>query len=671
LLIGCGGGGSGAFGGSKTNGSGGGAPVFTGNKAVEAVAISTAKSVDVAEVGPFAVLRMMAPTGSGLTQAPGSLVKRVGSRLIPSSTLTSVPFLGLYEKGSVANNVLTVSFYSDAAGKTYAGKMVINSTANVTSTAYTSYPVTIRTDLDITGGKIPVTGSFFLVFQGQNQNALAGGLTLTAPGSNSPLNTIGVGFNVSVDPKLNVSSDSIFTVQQNGLNATMTNLSGRVVDNIIGDVSVDPLGLRGKGSLNLEAATFTITFADASGSTSASTDSSNKLTVSFPSGASDIVEDPAAFLISGLQTTGTSSGTNGTTTATTGSTTGTTGTNSGTTGSTGFQTPTVISNASGGITQALSDGELVGNQDNGGYFVGQYWSSPTAQPIVLPPPSGYVYTEAHGIVKTSTQTVVVGSYYEAAGNVGDTYHHPCVWTAGLHLTSFGAPTLLSLGSLGKNGDALAISPDGREIVGFFNDTTLKENPVMWLNGTPLALPTDGRSTNLDAIGIDSHFDIIGQGEYPNTMPVVWQKVVVSSGQINVLPRALTFPNGSTFQNVFRISPTGVAVGGSTLGPLYWSMNNAFKMTVLKTPSGTGKNGGAYAISDDGTKAAGTFQIGSSYNSDLGYWPTLSSTATDVTKTYSSPAYSDMLGLFILGDGSLIAMGQDASSNLDYLYLKSK
>jgi len=639
-VVGCGGGG-----GTGAAGGGGGAAnnkVLSGTNLNIGVGVTIAKSTDVAIV-PFSVLNSVNP-GAG----PGFPVTR-------SSAPTFVPGLNLYSASTITGKVLTTSFYSDAAGKNSAGKLTVVSTEPIGS-AYT-YPVSFHATGAISGGSIPLSADFSIVFSDSHgANTLKGTLTLSK-------DNIAMILNMSLDDAGKVGSSgsikSTYSYNYQGtpipVSTTLTNLTGSPTTTIHGDASVDAtvpvFGDQkgtGAGVLDLINGTFTlnVTAGPLQGFLADFNRGNDTLTVNTGSGFSDVVNGASGFNLGTLLKTTTSSGA-------------------------GYQAPSTVQGSGRvNVEQTLGDGEMVGfSLDPSNKTTGYYWPNPTAVPQELPAPTGGSHTSAHGIATYSGQTVVVGSYSSSSGTI-----QPCFWidTSGSHVFQ---PYTAS-GTLPYGGEFEGISANGNTIVGFSYSQTFVKSPIAYISGSLYNLPGDGRHSNLMALAVDNSNDILGAGDGLSPYPGIWSNASVDPSTSQITAKFVALPefNGlNTTVQAVHISDNGVVVGGDGQIGLYWQKSEGFAPHPLPMGSNAGATG--YAVNHAGTQAAGSlYAVSPSTTTDLSFWSTLKASPVNVSLKLGSAAsgYPNLSGFFILDDGSLIAMGTTTSStNLQFFYIQKK
>ena len=323
VFVGCGGGGS-----STTSSA-----VLKGNPAHRAAILAGYQSFGSGNAYPLSALKMAAPAGGGLAGKSKSVsatsLFRFATSLALSghagrtraATLTLEPALNLYSDGGVfTNNVITLSFFTDAAGTQPAGGFTITLPTGVDgSTDYITYPSQITIAVNITGGNLPCNGKAIVSFKDKSgANTMTG--TLTLPKSNVTYN-----INLALDASFNVSGSIIG--HENGATISLTNCAGNLFDTLTCDLSVAPYGWKGKATGSFVTGAFSTTIDTSTGVSSSSLDSSGNLLISYPDGAKETVSSPLVAPL--VAPAGTSTGGTGTTGGTTSGGTTSGGTTSG------------------------------------------------------------------------------------------------------------------------------------------------------------------------------------------------------------------------------------------------------------------------------------------------------------------------------------------------------
>ncbi|HWD40236.1 MAG TPA: hypothetical protein VG944_15415 [Fimbriimonas sp.] len=653
LMIGCGGGGGGGGGGSNFK------KITEDNAAID-VAIAGQQAVSAGIVAPFTVLQETAPPGVFTNLAPNGLGK-----MHPNGDPVFVPSLNLYAVTTVSGKNLSTKFYDNQNQTGPEGTMTATGSEGIGST-YT-YPVQIDATVNITGGNIPMSGGFqIMLLDSHGKNTIKTHdvtQTFDKQALSLPKNMFVISMNLSGDDSLSVAKSDTIDVndQQFGIVCHLTNLSGSAATKIKGDLNVDPQKWTGSGTIDLTAGTFSMSLTDDLGKAILSAITNGTDAITLPSGLTKTIDDPNSFITSVLAT-----GSGGTTAGST----STSSTSSA--GGTGYAEPVPIAkqDPDGSLTlsKALGDGEIVGTQRVGVATQALYWSTPTATPVLLTPKNSVDSTAALGISAVGGGTIV-GSEFDGAAN------HPCYWQKKSGV--YGTAVWLPLGSLGPNGEAVAVSSKTRTIVGDITGTNGVKVPAYWdPNGTLYPMKSDGRSTDLKATGIDDNYDVLGGGYYPSQNPVVWLKATVSTSGVtgvNAVPQALPgigLMSGMTAQ---AISDNGIVVGGSNESPLYWSLANGIEPHLLPQANGTGPLGVAYGITADGAKATGLIQRRPDLTiSDMCVWTSLTKQPIDVSTQLTTTNYNNLAGFFLLSDGSIVGPGiKSGETSVTWLYTKAK
>ena len=643
IMAGCGGGG------------GGGSTPLSNNKILTVANLGTAVGVasvksEVAGIAvPFAILSATSPTQKGALQ-----------RATPG--LAAVPGMGLYVMKAVSGKTLTLSFFTDIAGKDPAGTIVATSNETLGSAyTYSPNPLTLHATGSITGGAIPLTADFTIQFtDAKGANTLVGTLDL-------PQDQVNLNLNLSLDDLGNVGSagtiSSTYTYSFSGLSVptttTMTNLVGTPVTPgsfpaaISGDAtvsgSVPGFGAEtgtGTADLNLATGSFNLTLTGGSlkGLLDVFDPGHDTLSVTPPGGGTPTtIQNVTSFPISSLLTVPPVS-------------------------TPGYQAPVAIQGGNVTVEQTLGDGEMVGLAlDSTNQTTGYYWPSPTAAPQPLDAPTGGSHTAAYGIATYSGQTVVVGSYQDASGLV-----QPCFWID----TSGAFKPYTASGSWPNGGAFQAISANGNTIVGYAYSSRQVQQPIAYISGSLYSLSGDGRSTNLRAIAVDNSNDILGAGDGGMPVPGVWPKASVDTTTSKILTAFKPLPGlnaNEGFPEAFHISDNGVIAGGDGIYGLYWQSSDGF--AVHEVPLGAGSSTFAYGINHAGTQFTGQIYAGSpAITGDLAYWPSLTSAPVDVSAKLGSlqGSYENVAGFFLLDDGSMIAISNTPkTTTTQFIYIQKK
>jgi|WetSurMetagenome_2_1015567.scaffolds.fasta_scaffold28249_2 uncharacterized protein (TIGR02145 family) len=289
-----------------------------GNQAFRAAAVAAYQAVGAGVSYPLKALQIASPTGSmlrnmsgtnSLSKSPGS-IKTAGS----AKLFKYIPGLNLYLTGGTEGlHVLELLFSIDPAGTQPAGNVSVTLPEGVTiltdsTVIYSSFPLSSTIDIAITEGNLPCTGNLVSKFIDKTgANTLTGTNTLTKDNVvfslNLSLDTIGV-------------SGSI-TITESGASIQATNVHGKLLGPLTCDVTVNPYGWTGTGTLNLMTGAVTLTVNMGTGTSTAASDSLGNLTVNYADGTPEIVVNA---LSAGLTaTTDTTTGIPAAITTTTGS----------------------------------------------------------------------------------------------------------------------------------------------------------------------------------------------------------------------------------------------------------------------------------------------------------------------------------------------------------------
>lgn len=661
VIIGCGGGGGGGGGGTagSTAGStsgGNNTKVLTGANLDIAIGVTNAKATAAGSAVPFMLLKQVTPTFIARPSRDPVKIDALGL-WVTSKTLTG---------GDLETDYFTTA---NASVSSQVGAIKIHPTGTAPAITYTAVG-------QITGGNIPMTLNnpdkpLKIAFTDKVANTMTGELVLPQSSTVKQQITLDLNLNMNDSHQVGGGVTVVYTYQADlgggfivpiGTTTTLSGISG-TVDSISGAASVsadNPLGgaaltATGTGTLNLDTGDFTLTLTAGDPTLLGLTAKTNpvtgvkthQLTVTGPAGLNKVIADPNTFNIGTLLTAAT-----------------------GGTGGKGYQTPLVLS-ASGAtnvtVSQAIGDGQMVGYGTNGTKQTPLYWAQPGFAPTPLgTPPSGNGSATAYGIASYSGQTVIVGSYVTPAGKT-----QPLFWIRSSGSDNF-KPTVAT--SLQNGGEFRAISANGNYIVGWQYDSSFIQKPLAYVSGTPYALLTDGRQTNLRAIGVSNDGTVLGEGDGPDSKPGLWQKISVdtASNSIKTTFHTLPYPNGfsSGYLSVFHISPTGVVAGGDGSKALFWSPDGGYGPDELNKGSNVAAQ--AYAVNDAGTQFAGSIILTTAATEpDLAVWPSRTAAAVDIeSKVPNALAYSHLSGFFLLNDGSLVCLAT-VNSKVDFLYIQFK
>ena len=167
--------------------------ILQGNQAFHAGAIAGYQTVGAGVSYPFKALQLASPTGSAIRSlAVTNLFSSTnGSKALmrtskTTDTLAFLPYLNLYGGDRFNGNVLTMIFFSDAAGTQSAGNVTVTLPANTTDpldpTSFASYPSNIAIAINITAGNLPCTGNLVIGFTNGNRSKYDDGNEYTDEG---------------------------------------------------------------------------------------------------------------------------------------------------------------------------------------------------------------------------------------------------------------------------------------------------------------------------------------------------------------------------------------------------------------------------------------------------------------------------------------------------------
>ncbi len=272
-------------------------PILQGNPAFRAAAVAGCQTLGAGVSYPYTALQLASPTGSPIRNfaatSPHSLLW--GARALKASasqgagTLTFLSALNLYtDSGTLKGDVITVRLYSDAAGKQSAGSLVITLpgiTDPADPTNYSIYPAVIKLSVNLTGGNLPCVGSGQITFTGgTGANSMTGTFTLTK-------DDVVFNLDLALDDQFNVSGS--ITVVESGATLLLTDVQGALLDTLTCNVTVDPYGWTGHGTINLltGAMTSSINMETGAPAATAASDSTYKLNIIYPDTTGDVVAD--------------------------------------------------------------------------------------------------------------------------------------------------------------------------------------------------------------------------------------------------------------------------------------------------------------------------------------------------------------------------------------------
>jgi 6-phosphogluconolactonase (cycloisomerase 2 family) len=150
-------------------------------------------------------------------------------------------------------------------------------------TSYASYPAVVKLDVDLTGGNLPCTGSGQITFTGgTGANSMTGTYTLTK-------DDVVFNINLALDDQFNVSGS--ITVVESGATLLLTDVQGAVLGTLTCNVTVDPYGWTGIGTINLltGAMTTSINMETGMPAATATSDTAYSLSIIYPDTTGEIV----------------------------------------------------------------------------------------------------------------------------------------------------------------------------------------------------------------------------------------------------------------------------------------------------------------------------------------------------------------------------------------------
>ncbi len=286
-------------------------PILQGNPAFRAAAVAGCQTLGAGVSYPYMALQIASPTGSPIRSlaaaSPRSPLRGAGA-LKPSASqgtgiLTFLPALSLWtDSGTLKGDVITVRLYSDAAGKQSAGSLTITLpgiTDPADPTNYSIYPAVIKLSVNLTGGNLPCVGNGQITFTGgTGANSMTGTFTLTK-------DDVVFNLDLALDEQFNVSGS--ITVVESGATLLLTDVQGALLDTLTCNVTVDPYGWTGHGTINLLTGAMTSSINMETGAATAVSDSAYKLNIIYPDTTGDVVADALVAIltdISGVTATG-------------------------------------------------------------------------------------------------------------------------------------------------------------------------------------------------------------------------------------------------------------------------------------------------------------------------------------------------------------------------------
>lgn len=602
---------------------GAGVQVPSGNQAIRSSSLGGYQSFGAGVAYPFAGLAASAPQGSGIHMI-SMFSPRFRPYVVHSAVLQFVPELNLYTDGGVVSSGgETFHYFTDSAGTTAAGSMVLVSSSG--SFDYPSYPATVTITVNVTAGNLPCHGDATIVYAGSSgSNTLQGTLTLT---KNSEVITV----DMTLDSNMQVGGT--MTIVENGTTISATNLSGLVTGDINFNFTLQPQGFSGTGTMNLGAAVLALTFTNPANA-SCSVDGSGNLIITYPDGTNETVQSPFSAPLLGGSGGGGNGGGGGASNA-----------NFATAVAVDWNTPVQYS-AAKQIFGSDSAGEIVGKVSG----VPAFAASPTAVPqtLVATPQTGTAYS-----INSSREIVgAVGT----AGNL-----QAVVWTS-----PSATATTLQVPAGTTDSMATGINASG-QIIGVVYGSSYT-GPVYWSSyqAAPAQVPQAPPINGAFPSQIDDNGHLYGNNG--SGYNYVWPSPTTSPTVITTLHPADNHPQ---IIGPFSFSSKGL-VGASEVNfgqgfATFWAPPGYTAQPVPLTSSVQYSQ--LYAIDNQG-EMTGWFQpTGGTVRA--GFWQP-GKTQMDITAmvTAVNPSATTAVGEIVLNDGSLIVSGKDSIGNLlGFYYLK--
>jgi 6-phosphogluconolactonase (cycloisomerase 2 family) len=277
-------------------------PMLEGDPAFHASAVAGSQALGAGVAYPFAALQLGSPSNS-LVHTLSAMIPHalVGSRAGLQAALTFSPELDLYTDGGILKgNVYTIGFFEDAAGTQPAGTAVLTLPADVTDptdpTSYGTYPALVTAKINLTAGNVPCKGNVAISFTDDSgANSMTGTMTLTRT-------DVVFSLDLALASTFDVSGS--ITVKENGATLLLTNVMGVVSGPLTCDLTIDPYGWTGTGTIDLLTGALTANVETGAGTSSVSADDLQSLGIDYADGAQEIVIKPlAAGLTEGVTAT--------------------------------------------------------------------------------------------------------------------------------------------------------------------------------------------------------------------------------------------------------------------------------------------------------------------------------------------------------------------------------
>jgi hypothetical protein len=511
--------------------------------AVFANSVASHQSLEAGINVGFVSLKETSPTGSGLklTTKIAQAVYNKSSlrRIVPSTgraaTLDFIPFLGLYINSTTALNVRTTHFFSDAGGTDNAGDLTTTITgATSFDTNYSSYPVTIQAAVNLTKGKIPMTGNLAIVYQDSaGANTMKGSLTL-------PSNNIIIAIDMGLTHAQLATGQVTVTTPNNTF--VLSNVTGNPFSTLSGNVAIQPQGWTGTAAFTPVTGQFAMELITPQGKAHAVLGLDGKLIVTYPDGDGSTVNDPSGSSLNRGGNGSTTSTTSTTATTATTATTSTTATNGSTAGT--YSDPIQLVSSSQTFTSVVvsgsnPNGNAIGYEMANGSNLRQavYWTNATMV-TELQKPTADASVTPNGV---NNNGEIVGESLTATSNSLPIYY----------ASPLSAPVFLKVPQNTSTGTAHAINSSGA-IVGYYIVNSTKV-AAYWADKTadPVQLPQGSFGTPQTVKFIDDAGEMFGDD---TSKFFKWDNSTAT-------PVAMSPGTGSNQTYLNGVTPGGVAFGG--------------------------------------------------------------------------------------------------------------
>ncbi len=550
-----------------------------GNQAFHAGAVAGYQAVGAGISYPFTALQLASPTGSTIrslsvtnlfSSSNGFKALMRTSKI--TDTLAFLPLLNLYGGHRFNGNVLTLFFYSDAAGTQSAGNVAVTLPANTTNpldpTSYASYPANITIAMNITGGNLPCTGNLVVSFTGgTGANTMTGTNTLTK-------DNVVFDLNLALDNQMNATGS--ITITESGATIEATNVKGAVYAYLTCDVKINPYGWIGTGTLNLIQGSMTANVYTGTGTSTATSDSLGSLNINYADGTHEIVVNA---LSGGLTSSITSPV----------SITATSGSSQSATINTAFSSP-LVATVKDQSSIPVSGATVTFTAPSSGQSC-TFTGGATAITAT---------TNAQGQAQvTVTANAIAGNYNVTASVAGVTTTATFSLTNNSLNTGYNAPLFYN----SSQGTIVTINNNGQSI-GYLSSTMGSSYtvPVYWSTPTsqPQTLQIATGDSSAVAKGLNDNGQLVGYSAggtyivnpdyYTDTKPIYWSSPTAK-------PEYLAVP--SKWYNAYAMSINnsgqivGYALNGTVVIPLYWSSPTDTPQVL----AGTSVNGPSFITSN--------------------------------------------------------------------------